>query len=92
MTTEEYAEIRRIAGLSFAELTSDQKIERLRQQLMQFDYVKNQVYQLENKIRKMENHSHQDGKIVVPFNGYSGGLGELGAVNANFLNNKHSLA
>lgn len=72
-----WAEKRRIAELPFAELTVDQKFERVINAISDFQYITNRVAQVETKIHHLSNHSHNEQGVVVSINSVnnSSGLG-----------------
>jgi hypothetical protein len=64
MTDEE----REVAEKSWAELTTEQKVERLCVVLRSQEFLVNQVTSLQNRLFELERHEHgQDGGIVIPY-------------------------
>ena len=88
--SKEWEEKRRIAGLPFAELTVDQKFERVTQYVRQFEYATNRIATLENQVRQLQTHSHNEYGVVVPIN--SNGLGGvLSGGSAKLVSSRHPL-
>lgn len=48
------------------ECTADEKIEKLRQEAQQMQYLSNRISQLEATLRDYQQHNHVDGRVVVP--------------------------
>jgi hypothetical protein len=64
MTDEERA----VAEKGWRELTTEQKVERLRVVLRSHEFLVDHVTSLQNKLYELEKHEHgQDGGIVIPF-------------------------
>lgn len=48
------------------ECTADEKIEKLKYEAQQMQYLSTTVSRLEETLRRYEQHGHIDGKVVVP--------------------------
>jgi hypothetical protein len=75
------------------ELTSDEKIERLREVIKQKQYFENRVYSLENSLRKMRklivSHKHIDGKTLQEVSEYEDiGENSVGALMPKSIDEK----
>jgi ketol-acid reductoisomerase len=63
----------------FAELTLEEKVERLATELRNGRYLVSRVAELEQKLRRLERHSHSEGgKVVVEINDINNSLNSLG--------------
>lgn len=85
MTSEEYQ--KRIATLEkpWAEATIEEKLEKVREELIQLGHMSYSISNNTQEIQKLKEHSHQDGKIVVPLTSPNLGIGLVGASRRNNL-------
>lgn len=52
-----------------AEQTAEERVESLKMEVRDFQYILNRIVELEQKLWFLENHTHKaDGTLVVPFN------------------------
>lgn len=65
MSEEDYKKAQELRNKPFAELTTDQKIDRLVETVRGLRYTTQRVSELEDKINKLYNHLHTDGKVVT---------------------------
>ncbi len=83
-----WAEERRVNELPFAELTVDQKFERMTNYMRGFDYWRNKVSTLERELTRFKKHSHNGSEVVIPIDFDRHG-GELSV--GSSLSNRHPL-
>ena len=88
MTEEDYKKAQELRDKPFAELTTDQKIDRLVDSVRGLRYTTQRVSELENKINKLYNHLHADGKVVtdIKSNEFGGALCGTGTLMKDPLN------
>lgn len=56
------------------ECTDAERIMKLREECRGMQYLTNRIYALEAEIAKLREHSHVDGKVVVPMQPNHGGV------------------
>ena len=65
MSEEEWKKQQEIRNKPFAELTTEQQIQRLRESARSIKYLGAQVNKIEGMVNKLYNHTHVDGKVVA---------------------------
>ena len=76
-----------IAGLSagnkpWNQCTSEEKIEKLRSEAQQMQFLANRVQQLSEQIEQLKKHDHINGNLVIPIQNQGGTLmGGVGRFN-----------
>ena len=80
MTTEDYKKQAELDARAFKDITTEEKIERLvrviKEQAQTNSDAFNRINNLEDKIRQIETHEHnQNGEVVVKLNKQMSGLG-----------------
>lgn len=65
LSPEAFKAMKELANKPFAELTSDQKIDRLVEEIRQMRHLNSRIYGLEEQLRKMQKHDHVNGKVVI---------------------------
>lgn len=74
------AETRMLMEKPWDECTDEERVKKLRMELLNQRYLVNRIMRLERNINKLKNHQHLDGKIVtVLTEEYSGEIGEASA-------------
>lgn len=66
MSNEEYKKLQATLDKPWAEATVEEKLEKIRQELIQLGYLSNRANANDMEIAKLKKHSHQDGKLVIP--------------------------
>ena len=62
---KEWEARQKLANTPFAELTSEQKIDRLVEYVRSFEYIINRVVSLEGKVNQLERHSHNEQGLAM---------------------------
>jgi len=63
---EDHIKLRATLEKKWDDCTTEEKLEKIRAELRDFRYLTNRVCNVEGHIERLKEHSHQDGKIVIP--------------------------
>lgn len=65
ISNDEYKKRMAILNKTWDECTVEEKLEKVREELIQLGYNTNRVNNLEVEITKLKDHDHKDGKVVI---------------------------
>lgn len=74
MTNEDYKKLQLILSKPWIECSAEEKLEKVREELVQLNYMSNRIAELSSQISQLMQHSHLDGKLVAPLHGGLNGL------------------
>lgn len=66
MGNPDYKRQMEILEKHWIDCTVEEKLEKLREETVQLGHNTNRINNIDIEIAKLRNHSHQDGKVVVP--------------------------
>lgn len=70
-STKKYIERRAVLEKLWEECSVEEKLEKIKAELSDRRYISNHIHNLQIEVNKLKEHSHQDGKIVIPLNANS---------------------
>lgn len=86
MGSPDYKKQMEILDKKWVDCTVEEKLEKVREELIHLGHNTNRVNNIDMEIAKLRNHSHQDGKVVIPMTDNNNGLGYAGVSRRNNLN------
>ncbi len=81
ISNEDYKKRIELQNKKWADCSVEEKLEKVREELIQLQYNTTAIHNVSNEVQKLKEHTHADGKVVIPLNsnalnglGYSAGL------------------